>query len=54
MYGLTPVYISVLFTHYVGPQCHIRSANNNLLFVPRTHLHYGDVTFTVAAAKNVE
>ena len=30
---------------------HLRSANNNLLFVPKTHLHYGDITFTVSAAK---
>ena len=28
-----------------------RSANDNLLVVPKTQLNYGDITFTVAAAK---
>ena len=44
MHGLTPDYITV-------PQRHIRSANDNLLVVPKTQPHYGDITFTVAAAK---
>ena len=48
--GLAPDYISALDTPYV-PHRHFRSANNNLHFVPKTHLHYGDITFTVAAAK---
>ena len=48
--GLGPDYISALATPYV-PHRHFRSANNNLLFVPKTHLHYGDITFTVTAAK---
>ena len=48
--GLAPDYISALATPYV-PHRHLRSANNNLLFVPKTHLHYGDITFTVSAAK---
>ena len=50
MHGLTPDYITVLATHYV-PQRHLRSANDNLLVVPKPQLHYGDITFTVAAAK---
>ena len=32
MHGLTPDYITVLATLYV-PQCHLRSANDNLLVV---------------------
>ena len=48
--GLAPDYISALATPYV-PHRHLRSANNNLLFVPKTHLHYGDITFTVSAAE---
>ena len=48
--GLAPDYISALATPYV-PHRHLRSANNNLLSVPKTHLHYGDITFTVSAAK---
>ena len=48
--GLAPDYISALATPYV-PHGHLSSANNNLLFVPKTHLHYGDITFTVSAAK---
>ena len=48
--GLAPDYISALATPYV-PHHHLRSANNNLLFVPKTHLHYGGITFTVSAAK---
>ena len=50
MHGLTPDYITVLATHYV-PQRHLRSANDNLFVVPKTQLHYGDITSTVAAAK---
>ena len=50
MHGWTPDYISVLATAYV-PQRHLRSANDNLLVVPKTQLHYGDITFTVAAVK---
>ena len=50
MHGLTPDYITVLATAYV-PMRHLRSANDNLLVVPKTQLHYGDITFTVAAAK---
>ena len=50
MHGLTPDYITVLATPYV-PQCHLRSATDNLLVVPKTQLNYGDITFTVAAAK---
>ena len=50
MPGLTPDYISVLATAYV-PQRHLRSANDNLLVVSKTKLHYGDITCTVAAAK---
>ena len=49
MHGLTPDYITVLATPYV-PMRHLRSANDNLL-VPKTQLNYGDITFTVAAAK---
>ena len=52
MHGLTPDYITVLVTPYV-PLRHLRSANDNLL-VPKTQLNYGDITFTMAAAKNVE
>ena len=48
MYGLTPDYVTVLATPYV-PQRHLRSAN--LLIAPKIQLHYGDITFTVAAAK---
>ena len=48
--GLAPDYISALATPYV-PHRHLRSANTNLLSVPKTHLHYGDITFTVSAAK---
>ena len=48
--GLAPDYISALAAPYV-PHRHLRSANNNLLSVPKTHLHYGDITFTVSAAK---
>ena len=48
--GLAPDYISALATPYV-PHRQLRSANNNILFVPKTHLHYGDITFTVSAAK---
>ena len=33
------------------PQRHLRSANYNLLIIPKTELHYGDITLTVAAAK---
>ena len=47
---LTPDYITVLATPYV-PMRHLRSANDNLLVVPKTQLSYGDITFTVAAAK---
>ena len=50
MHGLTPDYITVLATPYV-PMRHLRSANDNLLVVPKTQLNYGDITFTVAAAK---
>ena len=50
MHGLTPDYITVLVTPYV-PQRHLKSANDNLLVVPKTQIHYGDITFTVAAAK---
>ena len=50
MNGLAPDYISALATLYV-PHRHLRSANNNFIFVPKTHLHYGDTTFTVSAAK---
>ena len=50
MYGLTPDYITLLATPYV-PMRHLRSANDNLLVVPKTQLNYGDITFTVAAAK---
>ena len=50
MYGLTPDYITVLAKPYV-PMRHLRSANDNLLVVPKTQLNYGDITFTVAAAK---
>ena len=50
MHGLTPDYITVLATPYV-PQRHLRSANDNLYVVPKTQLHYGDITFTMAAAK---
>ena len=50
MHGLTPDYISVLATPYV-PQRHLRSAKDNLLVVPKTQFYYGDITFTVAAAK---
>ena len=46
--GLAPDYISALATPYV-PHRHLRPANNNLLFVPKTH--YGDITFTVSAAR---
>ena len=49
-HGLTPDYITVLATPYV-PLSHLRSANDNLLVVPKTQLNYGDITFTVAAAK---
>ena len=48
--GLAPDYISALALPYV-PYRHLRSVNNNLLFVPKTHLHYGGITFTVSAAK---
>ena len=50
MHGLTPDYITVLATPYV-PMRHLRSANDTLLDVPKTQLNYGDITFTVAAAK---
>ena len=50
MHGPTPDYINVLATPYV-PQRQLRSANDNLLVVPKTQLHYGDITFTVVAAK---
>ena len=50
MHGLTPDNISVLATPYV-PLRYLRSANDNLLVVPKTQLHYGDITFTVAATK---
>ena len=50
MHGLTPDYISVLATLYV-PQRHLRSANDNLLVVPKTQLNYGVITSTVAAAR---
>ena len=49
MYGLTPDYITFLTTPYVP--LHLRSANDNLLVVPKTQLNYSDITFTVAAAK---
>ena len=45
--GMAPDYISALATPYV-PDRHLRSANNNLLFVPKTHLHYGEITFTIS------
>ena len=48
--GLAPDYISALATPYV-PNRHLRSANNNLLFVPKTNPHYGDITCTVSVAK---
>ena len=32
---------------------HLRSANNNLLFVPKTHLHYGAIMFTVSGSVNI-
>ena len=48
--GLAPDYISALVTSYV-PHRHLRSANNNLLFVPKTHLHYGGITLTISAVK---
>ena len=41
MHGLTPDYITVLATPYVT-QRHLRLANDNLLVVPKTQLHYGD------------
>ena len=41
MYGLTPDYITVLATPYVL-QRHLRSANDNLIVVPKTQLHYGN------------
>ena len=50
VHGLPPEYITVLATPYV-PQRRLRSANDNLLVVPKTQLHYEDKTFTVAAAK---
>ena len=50
MHGLTPDYITVLATPYV-PMRHLRSANENLLVLPKTQLNYGDITFTVEAAK---
>ena len=50
MHGLTPDYITVLATPYV-PMRNLRSANDNLLVVSKTQLNYGDITFTVAAAK---
>ena len=50
MHVLTPDYITVLATLYV-PQRHLRSAKDNLLVVLKTQLHYGDIMFTVAAAK---
>ena len=46
MHGLIPDYITVLTTPYV-PQCHFRSSNNNLVIVPKTQLHYGDITLRV-------
>ena len=49
MHGLTPDYITVLATPYVALR-HLRSANDNLLVVQKTQLHYGDITFTVASA----
>ena len=49
MHGPTPDYIIVLATPYV-PQRQLRSANDNLLIVSKTQLHYGDM-FTVAAVK---
>ena len=52
MHGLTLDYISVLATHYVS-QRHLRPANDNLLVVPKTQLNYGDIAFTVAAAKKM-
>ena len=48
--GLAPDYISALATPYV-PHRHLRSANNNIVFVPKTHLHYSDITFTVSGTK---
>ena len=50
MHGLTLDYIAVPATLYVL-QRHLRSPNDNLLVVPKTQLHYGDIMFTVAAAK---
>ena len=50
MRGLTPDYITVLDTSYV-PQRHHRSANDNLLVIPKPQLHYGDIAITVAAEK---
>ena len=50
MHGLTPDYFTVLDTPYV-PLRLLRSANDNLRVVPKTQLNYGDITFTVAAAK---
>ena len=50
MHGLTPDYITVLATPYV-PHRHFRLAKDNILVVPKTQRHYGDITFTVAAAK---
>ena len=50
MCGLTPEYITVLTIPYV-PQRRFISENDNILLAPKTQLYYGDITFTVAAAK---
>ena len=53
MHGLTPDYITVLATPYV-PMRHLRSANDNLLVVPKTQLNYGDNNVYSGSSENVE
>ena len=49
MHGDAPKYLSALVCPY-KPARALRSANNNLLTVVRTHVKAGDNSFVVAAA----
>ena len=47
---MMPDYITSYLTEY-KPPCPLRSSEDKQLVVRKTHLHYGDILFRVAAAK---
>ena len=47
--GMAPVYIASLLAEYKPPRP-LRSGNDMLLVIPKTNLHYGEISFAVAAS----